>query len=535
MIRMYLTLLCATLLLGVVTATRADTTAGKAKESKTPLVTTYRGPAGEESSKDYRVEVNGKPVFVYRARVSAMPFNQWWPGYQRPMDQTELASFAYWDMSGPVNVEVLSERPVETVAIRPTSYGIRWSVEGNRIAFRMLPSQRITVEVNGTNYALHLFGNPPEEAAPKPTDSNVLYFGPGIHRPGKIEMKSGQTVHIAGGAVVYGDIEATEQSDLRILGRGILDVSKVKRPTKVWTDPTAKPMDSKERLKSYVAADGGIFGGAISMCGCQNVHIEGIIVRDSNRWTIVSAGCRQIRIANVKLIGLWRYNTDGINTVNSEDVTIDGCFIRSFDDSICIKGGSWHAYNSHRRPVRNVTVSNCVIWNDWGKAIAFGGSGAASEMTNVVFRDCDIIRACGSVISIHLKQQEAHVHDVRFENIRVEIDDEAYAPMIQKTYDTKYTGKKGVHCPSLLSVSLRGKGGPIQGVHFKDIAVTGSGRHFPRSVLKGYDAEHFVGDVTIENLRVYGKLVRNEREGRIRIGEHVKNVRFVAGQDEHKR
>jgi hypothetical protein len=506
------------------------------EKSNTPLVTTYRGPLDETSSKDYRVKVNGNPVFVYQARVSAIPFNQWWPGYQRPKDQTELASFAYWDMSGPVNVEVWSERPVETVAIRPTSYGIRPLVDGNRIKFRMLRPQQITVEVNGTHYALHLFGNPPEENAPKPTDPNVLYFGPGIHWPGKIEMKSNQTVYIAGGAVVYGYIEATEQSNLRVLGRGILDVSEFKRPTKVWNNPSAKPLKPSERSKLYLAADGGIFGGVISMCGCQNVLIEGIVVRDSNLWTIVPAGCRQVRIANVKLIGLWRYNTDGINTVNSEDVTIDGCFIRSFDDSICIKGGNyWHAYKSGDRPVRNVTVSNCVIWNDWARALVFSGVAVAPEMANIVFRDCDIIRATGTVMGLHLPQKGAHIHDVRFENIRVEIDDEAYTPMIQKTYDAKYTGKKGVHCPSLLSVSIKGKGGPIQRVYLKNISVTGSGRHFPRSSLKGYDDEHCVEDVTIENLRVYGKLVQNEQEGKIRIGEYVNNVKFVTSHDEQKR
>ena len=75
---------------------------------------------------------------------------------------------------------------------------------------------------------------------------------------------------------------------------------------------------------------------------------------------------------------------------------------------------------------------------------------------------------------------------------------------------------------------------PIQGVLLKDITVTGSGRHFPRSVLRCFDADHGVEDVTIENLRVYGKPVRNEQEGRIHIGEHVKNVKFVAGRERER-
>ena len=60
---------------------------------------------------------------------------------------------------------------------------------------------------------------------PKAGDPNVLYFGPGVHRPGKIELKSGETVYIAGGAVVYTAIGGRGVSGVRILGRGIIDTS----------------------------------------------------------------------------------------------------------------------------------------------------------------------------------------------------------------------------------------------------------------------------------------------------------------------
>ena len=192
-------------------------------------VVSWAAPAGEKLFEDYTLRVNGQAVPVYVCRVSAMPFDQVWPGYQRPLDQTELAGFAYWGMSGPVQVEVTVKRPFHSVVVRPISRGIHPTVQGQRITFQLSRPGQFTVELDGPHHALHLFADPPEEEAPKAGDPNVLYFGPGVHRPGKIQLKSGQTVYVAGGAVVYAMIEGHGVSGVRILGRGIIDSSEFAR------------------------------------------------------------------------------------------------------------------------------------------------------------------------------------------------------------------------------------------------------------------------------------------------------------------
>ncbi|HUT56455.1 MAG TPA: glycosyl hydrolase family 28 protein [Phycisphaerae bacterium] len=468
-----------------------------------PAIVTCPAPAGEPLSDDFRLRVGGQTVPVYSCRVSAVPLNQTWPGYQRPLDQTELASFATWDMSEPAEVEVVSRRPVESVAIRPSARGIRAAVDGNRITFRMEAPGQVSVEVNGWHHALHLFANPPEDAAPSPDEPGMLYFGPGLHRPGKITLQSNQTVYLAGGSVVYGAIDARGAENIRILGRGILDASGFKR---------------------------GEGGGCIRLTNCRNVLIDGVILRDPDVWCLSTFACADVSISNVKLIGLWRYNADGIDICNSQRVTVRDCFIRSFDDSIVIKGLKSRSFED--KPVRDVLAERCVIWCDWGRALEIGAETCADEIARVTFRDCDIIRTSHIALDIQHGDRAA-VHDVLFETIRLEIDDVNLKPLIQKAREETYPANPPELVPRLLVIEVVKTGyskdperGTVRNVTVRDVDVTG--KPFPASLIRGYDDEHDVKGVTIEGLRVNGRALTSLQEAEVTVGPHVQDVRFKA-------
>jgi hypothetical protein len=466
--------------------------------------TIWAAPPGEKLCEDYVLRVNGQPVPVYSCRVSAVPFNQVWPGYQRPVDQAEFAGFAHWGMSGPVAVEIISKRSFTNAVVRPGSREVRPSVNGRIITFALTKAGQVTVELDGPHHALHLFADPPEADVPSGEGVGVRYFGPGVHRPGKIQLKSGETLYVAGGAVVHTAVEARGASGVRILGRGIIDTSEYER-------------------------DQG--GGCIRLTDCSDVKVEGVILRDPDVWCLSAFGCRNLQIANVKLVGLWRYNADGIDICNSQDVVIRNSFVRAFDDAIVLKGLNWGQGGFHERPVRNVRVHDLVIWCDWGRALEIGAETSAPEIADVQFKDCDIIRTTHIAMDIQCGDR-ALVRDIRYENIRVETDDACPAPRMQESRDARYVAvPQDQYVPNLLVIvisknpySKDTERGNVRSVTYADVSVTG--RRAPRSFFNGLDVQHTVQGITIDNLRLNGKPANTAAEANLSVGQYVNGVRF---------
>ena len=70
----------------------------------------------ELDCKDYRVKINGEEIALNSARVSAEPFNRYWPGHQRQIEQTELINFASFAIcKGDIVVMLGDERALKKV------------------------------------------------------------------------------------------------------------------------------------------------------------------------------------------------------------------------------------------------------------------------------------------------------------------------------------------------------------------------------------------------------------------------------------
>ncbi|MBN1806823.1 MAG: hypothetical protein JW837_16365 [Sedimentisphaerales bacterium] len=443
--------------------------------TNTAKIVIYPVPAGETSSKDYLVQIEGRKVDTYMARVLDPPFAE-------NYDYGGPYSFANFDMSGHVTIRIKSKRSLQNVVIRPQSCGIKPTLENdNTISFTLDRPLKFSVEPDGKKSPLLLFANPLEKNVPDPNDKGVMYFGPGVHKPEKIILESNQTLYLAGGAVVKAEM-FVKGNNIRICGRGILDGS-----------------DWQWRK--------GPIGNLIAIRNSSDVEISGITLRGSSHWTIVPKDSKRITIRNVKLCNSRVQNDDGINPCNSQDVLITDCFIRSDDDCIALKGLDFMAENSN---VELITVENSTLWCDRARIFLLGHESRAAFMRNVTFRNLDIIHFTMTPFLLE-PGEDMRLEDITIEDIRIHGEGQREFIRLRPVVN-QYMRKKAP--------------GFIRNIHFRNITLEGQPGDYLVQI-QGADAEHDVQDVTFENVTIAGeKLQKNSK--RVRIGKYTKNLNFVS-------
>jgi hypothetical protein len=458
---------------------------------------TYPAPDGAVPARDFRVRVNGQEIFVY---------------------DTEVAGVTYCSFDGQAEVEVDPSSDVKRVDVRPMSLKIQPLLRDNTIRFTLAKPANLSIELNGESQrVLYLFASPLETSAPSPQDAKVHYFAPGrIYDAGTIELHSGETLYVAGGAVVRGTVVARGARNVRITGRGILE------------------SEGKGKQKTRL----------IQFIRCRDVEVSGVIVVNSQTWTLVPVDCDNVTIRNVKLVN-WQFGSDGIDLVATSNVLIEGCFLRDNDDCIAVKvwgdGAGYPKSNGPGPDVRHIRVLDSVFWNmAWGNALEIGFELRARSVSDILFRNCDVIHVeRGAVLSIH-NGDYATVSDVRYEDIRVEdarhklIDlaiflsqysvDRPPSPEERRRLYLEGAWDGVLRVPPGERAKYAKERGHIRNITFKNIQVVEG--PFPFSIISGYDANHLVEDVTVEHLTVCGRPIRTAEEGKFFV-ENARNFRII--------
>jgi len=461
-------------------------------------VVTYPAPKEITPSPYYQVTVNGKSAFVYPLTVATIADET---GKLLPnrhvINKPAPAAFCYFDMSRPVKVTVtvLDGAPqgaLESVIVRPLRHGIKPEVKGNTLTFTLREPAKLSVEPNGSVLApLFIFANPPEKNQPKPNTPGVHYFGPGVHTLGLHQVPSNSKIYLAGGAVVYGQLNGESVTNVQVFGRGILNGSQA----------------NEGRHQRWFKSRG--------------ISIDGIIQVDSPSWGIKLLHCDDVTIRNVKIIN-YRGACDGIDVCSSENVTVDDVFARTHDDTFNVKGltdalghgypadkdGKWTT-EGNRRPARNIRYLNSVVWNDRAHALMIGPETRATEISDILFRDIDIIHAVSVDVIGIFSSDAAPISNVRYENIRIE--DARVSTLLEIRVHHAYT-------------TADPQKGSVSNVVFRNISVT-----TPTPLYSAICADsNTVTGVHFDNFLYNGQVVTNAAGMYLLIRGDAKDITFTA-------
>ena len=263
------------------------------------------------------------------------------------------------------DLEISIHASYEKLEIRPSSFGIVPSVKGETVHIHLDEPRKFTVETDGGLHdALFVLCSHRIE---KPADTTICFEKGKVYNVGVLTLKSNDTVYIEEGAVVSGCVYADHCDNISIVGNGIINGS-------CWHLPDS----NAHRFFIYAK-------------WCNNVLLKGFTAVDGPSWHVVPAACDHVVIDNMNIMS--RIVTgDGIDITSSQDVEVKNCFIRSTDDSICIKSQRLFEDPSTVRDVTKVRVHNNVIWNaEPGNAIELGYA-LQSEIHDLVFEETWVVR-----------------------------------------------------------------------------------------------------------------------------------------------
>lgn len=453
-------------------------------------VITYPIPTGVATSNafDVKVRVPGGPwsqVGLYQIKLAEVNLTTGGTIYHP-------SSVAYFDFNGTVEVSATyNGGAVKNATIRPLSLDIPHRKSGRSVTFTLTEPRNVYLQVNGDIFGgLNLFTNPIEDDVPTQNSTNVVYYGPGLHTiSGNVNVASGQTIYVAGGAVVAaGGFNLANITNASIRGRGILTSSSS--------------------------------SGAISIAQSSDIQLDGLILINMLPRTYEA---NNVVLSNFRVISSVQYG-DGFDSFCSNNILIDRAFLRTSDDSVAIYNhrDNWYGNST------NITLQNSALWADLAHPVNIGTHGDATNsetIDGVTIRNVDILdQHEGQILfqgCIALNAgdnnllQNILVDDVRVENFR--LGQLINFRVMKNSYNT---------APGL----------GIRNVTVRNLSYNGSSGL--TSIFAGYNENRTISDVTFQNLTINGKTIYSgmKKPGwylpsdfiPMFVNEHVTNLTFTA-------
>lgn len=232
----------------------------------------------------------------------------------------------------------------------------------------------------------------------------------------------------------------------------------------------------------------------LTLVNAEKVNISDVTIRNSAYWTVHLVGCYDVAISNISLLNNLKIrNGDGIDIDHSRKVRIQGCFIESGDDCICLKNRrEFEEYGA----CYDIVVSNCIMTSR-SCAVKIGSENMDS-ISNVLFTNC-IITDSNRGIGIQ-NRDEGTVTDVTFSNMHVScrLFSDVWWGKSEPIYITSYPRAVGNHKDAgwrFPKGATKGACGEVSRIRFHNIYCTSE-----NGVFVGADTPGKIRDILFDNV-----------------------------------
>lgn len=220
---------------------------------------------------------------------------------------------------------------------------------------------------------------------------------------GPLVLKSGVELHLQKNAVLLGSakrmsypvgkmsvISAVGQHDISITGKGSIDgqgrdlvenALLLLREGKIQDEQWLMKRPTEKNRPNLVY-----------LIDCKQVKVTGITLKNAACWVQNYTGCDGVVIDSMTVHSNAYWNNDGLDIVDSRNVTVTNSYFNAADDAICLK--SEHVTGR----CENIRVENCVL-----RSSASGfklGTGSVGGFKNITVKNLTVFDTYRSAIAL---------------------------------------------------------------------------------------------------------------------------------------
>jgi polygalacturonase len=288
----------------------------------------------------------------------------------------------------------------------------------------------------------------------------VVSLSDGVYLSGPLALRSGVTLHLSRGAILRASnvegqfqaafigtpshageafILANHVKDVAIDGEGTIDGSGAQlwwsEARRMHDDIRSGKTDVFTRRFPNVPLENGLpRPWLVEFNDVSNGKVGAVTLTNSPMWNLVLKQSKQVLVKGTTIVNpADSRNTDGVDIVSSQAVTLSGVDISTGDDDVAIKSGL-PKYASSSGPCSDITVQDSTIRAGHGLSI---GSETANDISNISFKNIHFLGTENGVRIKSARDRGSRINGIHIASITMR---DVSTPII---IDDEYGGQAG--------------------------------------------------------------------------------------------